>query len=148
MFRQLAPITTLSLGVYIAAPDMINILRETRNVKMFKVAFWDHGEVVKALALGDGSEGKKVLLPKLGMMRVRTCFRHGCEPFAVAAFVEMIASRSPSGAAVLGVIPLQEIGVDIPSSSNTLKADMDAVLEQWGHKTDMPHIQYERYGWD
>ena len=98
--------------------------------------------VLKALTLIDESKDKKVLLPKLGMLRIRTCYRRECEPFAVVAFVEMIASRSPSSAAVLGVVPLREIGLGtgIPSSSNTLKANVDAALEQWAHKTDIPHI--------
>jgi len=58
MFRQLASITTLSLGARIAAADMINILRATKNVTTFKIEFEDgHGEVFKALTLGGGQGG-------------------------------------------------------------------------------------------
>ena len=151
MFRQLGSITTLSLGERIAAPDMINILRGTTNVTVFKVQVEDgHREVFKALTLTGGSENEEILLPKLGVMYVRTSpgRRCGSEPFAVAAFVEMVASRSPGGVRPLGVSQLRDICVCILGEDpNTLKADMDAVLEQWGHKRDMPQVQYEERKW-
>jgi len=60
----------------------------------------------------------------------------------------MVASRSPSGAAPFGVAPLQEVCVaESVDRLKTLKPDLDAVLEQWGHKTDMPRVRYERQEW-
>ena len=144
-FPQLAPISTLSLEGHIDTPDMINILRETKNVTTLKVEFEDgHGEVLKALTLGE--EDEEVLLPKLGVLHVRMCSHHLCEPFAVVDFVGMVVSRSPSGAAPLDVAPLREVWVGVETrayGANTLKADLDTVFEQWSHKTDMPLVRYE-----
>ena len=144
LFRQLAPITTLSLGKHIAPPDMIRIIHQTKNVMTFEVEVEDgHGELFKALTIGPELGGEDALLPKLSAMRVRPCPRDGSEPFAVVAFVDMVASRSPSGADALDVEPLREVSLGIPGSLNTLKGDMDTVLEGWEHKTDMPRIRYE-----
>jgi len=141
MFRHLAPITTLSLGGHIDPPNMIDILRQTKNVTTFKVEFGvGHGGVLKALTL---DEDEEVLLPTLSVLHVQMCAHH-CEPFAVVDFVEMVASRSPTGATPLDVTPLQEVWVGIPAYINTLKEELDAVLEQWGHKADMPRVQYEK----
>jgi len=144
MFRQLASVTKLSLGGRIAAPDMINILRATKNVTNFKVEVEDgHGEVLRALTLAGESENEQLLLPNLRVMHVRTCpRRRGSEPFSVAAFVEMVASRSPSGAGPLGVAPLRDVWVGIPPYPNTLEADVDAGLEQLGHKTEISQVRY------
>ena len=148
MFRQLASITTLSLGEHITAPDMINILRATENVTTFKVEVEDgHGEVLKALTLVGGSGNGEVLLPKLGVVHVRECPRSHSEPFAVIAFVEMVASRSPGDVEAWGVAPLRDVWVGILPYPSTLKADVDAVLKEWGHKTDMPQVRYEEYQW-
>ena len=140
-FHQLGSITTLSLGGYISFPDMINILRGARNLTAFKVEFEDgHKEVLGVLTLSAGDE---VLLPKLSVLRVWMCARHRRGTFAVVDFVKMVASRSPSRAAALGVAPLRDILVGV-SNNDTLKADLDAVLEEWGPNTDMPSIQYEQ----
>ena len=146
IFRQLASITTLSLGEHIAALDMINILRAANNVTKFQVEVEDgHGEVLKALTLTRESENQEVLLPKLRVMHVRTCPRSDSEPFAVVAFVEMVASRSPSGVEAFGVAPLREVCLAIPEYSDMLVAEVDALLEQWAHKADMPQVRYEDY---
>ena len=110
MFRQLASIAVLSPGKQIPAPDMIGIFCATTNVTTFRVQVEDgHGEVLKALTLNGESENEEVLLPKLREIYVRTCPRHGSEPFAVAAFVEMVVSRSPSGVGASGVAPLRDV---------------------------------------
>ena len=141
LFRQLAPITTLSLGGHNTS-DMISILRETKNVTTFTVEFEnEHEDVLRAMTLG--GEDEEDLLPKLSVLRVQVCFRHCCGSFAVAAFVEMVASRSFSCAAPLGVAPLQEVWVGVPVNAKTLKVDLDAVLGEWAHKTDMPLVRYE-----
>jgi len=140
MFLQLVPITTLSFGQYIAAPVMINILCETNNVMTFEDG---RGEVFKALTLGRESEDQEVLLPKIVVMRVRTCHCRECPLFAIAPVVEMVASRSPSGAEPLGVAPLRDVRVSILHYPNTLRPHAEALLEDWEHKTDMPQIRYE-----
>ena len=77
------------------------------------------------------------------MIRVRPSPRNKAGPFAVAAFVEMVASRSPSCVAALDVEPLREVWLGIPSTSNTLKAEVGAVLEDCERKADMLEIRYE-----
>jgi len=149
MFRQLARIATLSLGNQFAPRDMIHLLRQTKNVTAFRVVVdrFDRGNtefLLKALTLG-GRSDDEVLLPKLVVMRLRINTLGRRKLLVVTRFVKMVASRSPSGVEALGVAPLREVWVDIPAFPNTLKVDMDAVLEQWGHKTDMPHIRYERH---
>ena len=148
IFRQLAPITTLSLGGHIYCLDMIDMLCETKNVTTFEVEFAQgHGEVLRALTLGEEHE---VLLPKLSVLHVRLCSGYLYEPFAMVNFVQMVASRSPGGPAPFGVAPLQEVWVEEPIGPvNTLnlKTEMDAVIEHWSHKTDMPQVRYEKREW-
>jgi len=149
IFRQLAPITTLSLTGYIDSLDRIDkMLCETKNVTTFEVGFANgYEEVLKALTLGE-EEREEVLLPKLDVLRVQLCSNDHYEPSAVVDFVKMVASRSPSGAAPFGVAPLQEVWVEEPVGPvNTLKTDLDAVPEQWRHKTDRPQVRYEKREW-
>ena len=151
MFHQLGSITTLSLGEQFTPLAIINLLRATTNVTTFKVQVEDElGEVFKALTLNGESENKEVLLPKLGVMYVRTssyAYHCGIGPFAVVAFVEMVASRSPSGVEALGVAPLRDVCLCISANQNMLKADTDTVLEQWVHRRDMPRVRYEKCEW-
>ena len=108
---------------------MINTLRETKNVTIFKVEFKDgRAEVLTALTLDVEDE---VLLPKLRVLYVRMCSPpHRRQPLAVVYFVEMVASRSSSG-----VAPLREDWVGVPAYSvntrtGTPMAGLDIVLEQ------------------
>ena len=146
MVPQLPSITTLSLEGNVPAPDMIDILRETTDVTTFKIEVdSSNRDIFKALTL-DGKSEDSVLLPKLGVMRVRMFLYDRVHQLSVmTAFVEMVASRSPSSVEALGVAPLEDVCVGLPSYQNTLKVDVSAVLEQWDHKTDMLQIRYEEY---
>lgn len=99
---------------------------------------WGHEEALKALILDQDKE----VLPKLGMMCPDVPL-----PWMSAvcdhAIVEMVVSQLPSGVLPLGVAPLEDVLLGIPLYPNTLRADMDVVIEEWRHKTDMPRIRYE-----
>jgi len=85
IFRQLAPITTLSLGGHINCLDMIDMLCETKNVTTFEVEFAQgHGEVLRALTLGEEHE----VLLKLSVLHVRLCYRYPYEPVCGLGFCE------------------------------------------------------------
>ena len=109
MFFQLAPATKLTLGAQVSAQNIINLFRATTNVTGLSTEFdvLPSTDGFTALALGGGSN--EILLPKLDMIWVEMSSTYGREASAISALVKMAASRSPSDAGALGVVPLREV---------------------------------------
>jgi len=140
MFLQLAFVTKLTLGKEISARATINLFRAMTNVTTLSIEFSivHIADVFAALTLGGRTD--ETLLPKLDAIWVQTSSICGHEVSNVvsimAALVKMAASRSPSDAGPFGLAPLREVLLD--TIDTTLRADFNAILEQWSHKTDMP----------
>ena len=144
MFLQLAPVTKVTLGKQISARDIINLFHATTNVTALSLEFNVRHitDVLTALTLG--GQSNEILLPELDTIWVQTFLPRGCGAFAIPALVNMAASRSPGNTGAYGVAPLREVLLDTAGDPTTLRVDLNAVLEQWSHKIDMPRITCDR----
>ena len=87
----------------------------------------------------------EIFLPKLDTTYVNGCASRGADQLPITAFVKMAMSRSPSASGASGVAPLREVFLSTRDDPTVLWADLNAVLEQWSYKTDMPQIRCDRY---
>ena len=94
------------------------------------------------LSLRGGSD--EILPLELDTIWVRAFSPHGREASTIPALLKMAALRSPGDTDAYGVAPLREVLLDTAGDPTTLRVDLNAVLERWSDKIDMPRITCDR----